>query len=116
MNYNIIADVDQFRVDKFVMSQKIEAQTLRVTANNQGYEIKGDVKIGGTRRPQSSTASTRGDADAEVRLQAMFDDAARSALRLRSVRRAHRADADQARRARFRRQPTRRAASRSRPT
>ena len=62
-----------------VMGQKIEASNLRVSANNQGYYIRGDVKINGVpaaldyRKP-------RGDADAEVRIQATLDDAARGKL------------------------------------
>ena len=36
------------RSTSFVMSHKVEAQTLRITANNQGYQVKGDVRIAGT--------------------------------------------------------------------
>src|SRR5262249_7225216 len=56
-----------------------EANTLRVNANNQGYYIRGDVKINGVpaaldyRKP-------RGDADAEVRLTATLDDGGRGKL------------------------------------
>src|SRR5260370_587622 len=61
------------------MGQKVEASTLHVVANNQGYWIKGDVKLNGIpvaldyRKP-------RGDGDAEVRLQGTLDEAARSKL------------------------------------
>ena len=61
------------------MGQKVEASNLRVSANNQGYYIRGDVKINGIpaaldyRKP-------RGDADAEVRMQATLDDAGRGKL------------------------------------
>jgi hypothetical protein len=47
VNYNINTDVTNFAVEHFVMSQRIEAQTLRITANNDGYQVKGDVRIGG---------------------------------------------------------------------
>ena len=40
--------VSNFAADKMVMGQKVEAQTLKVAANNQGYQIKGDVRINGT--------------------------------------------------------------------
>ena len=77
VKYNIIADIANFAVDKFVMDQRIEAQSLRITADPDGYEARGDVRIGGMpamvdyRRP-------RGDGEGELRLQATFDDAART--------------------------------------
>jgi hypothetical protein len=75
-NYNVTADVANFAVDKFTMSQRVEAQMLRITANNQGYQAKGDVKIGGM--PATvEYRKNRDDAEAEVRLQAVFDDGAR---------------------------------------
>ncbi len=77
--YNITTDVTNFAVDKFVMSQKVEAQTLRITANNQGYQVRGDVRIGGT--PATvDYRKQRDDADAQFRLQATLDDAARTRL------------------------------------
>ena len=60
------------------MNQRLEASTVKITANNQGFQVRGDVKIGGLpatldyRKP-------RGDTDAEVRIQALLDDAARAA-------------------------------------
>jgi hypothetical protein len=77
LNYNIVADVTNFTVDRFVMAQKIEAQTLRITANAQGYQLKGDVRIAGTPAVVEYRRG-RNDSDAEVRLQAVFDDAARN--------------------------------------
>ena len=77
--YAITVDATNFAADHMVMGQKVEAATLRVTANNQGFQLKGDVKIGGTpasleyRRPH-------GDGDAEVRIQATLDQAARANL------------------------------------
>ena len=47
VNYNVVADIANFSVDHFMMAQRIEAQTLRVTANPQGYQARGDVRIGG---------------------------------------------------------------------
>ena len=77
--YNITTDVTNFAVDKFVMSQKVEAQTLRITANNQGYQVKGDVRIGGT-PANIDYRKQRDDADAQFRLQTTLDDAARARL------------------------------------
>ena len=77
--YNITTDVTNFAVDKFVMQQKIEAQSLRITANNQGYQVKGDVRIGGT--PATiDYRKQRDDQDAQFRLQTILDDAARARL------------------------------------
>jgi hypothetical protein len=61
------------------MGQKVEAATLHVAANNMGYWIKGDVKLNGIpaaldyRKP-------RGEGDAEIRMQATLDEAARNKL------------------------------------
>ncbi len=77
--YTINMDVANFAADRMVMGQKVEAANLRVIANNEGYQIRGDVKINGVpasldyRRP-------RGDADAEVRVRATLDEAARARL------------------------------------
>ena len=77
VNYSINADVANFAIDRFVMSQRIEAQTLRVAANNQGYQVKGDVRIGGMLAAIDYRKLTS-EPDAQFRLQASFDDAART--------------------------------------
>ncbi|HLH91675.1 MAG TPA: DUF3971 domain-containing protein [Xanthobacteraceae bacterium] len=77
VKYNITADVANFSVDHFMMAQRVEAQTLRVTADPDGYQARGEVRIGGM--PASiDYRKPRGDGDAELRLQGVFDDAARS--------------------------------------
>ncbi len=78
--YNVTADLNGFSADKLVMSQKLEANTLKVVANNQGYQVKGDVKISG----QSATLDYRkpAEGDADVKLQATLDDAGRARLGL----------------------------------
>src|SRR3984893_12969580 len=43
--YAVSADLNGFAADKLVMNQKLEANALKVTANNAGYQVKGDVKI-----------------------------------------------------------------------
>ena len=77
IDYNVVADISNFSVDRFMMTQRIDAQTLRVTADREGYEARGDIRIGGM--PASvSYRKPRDDSEAEVRLHAVFDDAARS--------------------------------------
>jgi Protein of unknown function len=77
--YTINMDVANFSAERLVMGQKVEATSLHVVANNQGYWIKGDVKLNGVpaaldyRKP-------RGDGDAEVRIQSTLDEAARTKL------------------------------------
>jgi len=77
--YTINMDVANFAAEKLVMGQKVEANNLRVTANNQGYQIKGDVKINGV-AAALDYRKPRGDGDAEVRVQATVDDVARARL------------------------------------
>ncbi|HEY2137421.1 MAG TPA: DUF3971 domain-containing protein [Xanthobacteraceae bacterium] len=77
VNYNVVADIANFSVDRFAMAQRIEAQTLRVTANTDGYQARGDVRIGGM-PAMVDYRKPRGDGEAELRLQATFDDAART--------------------------------------
>lgn len=78
--YSVAADVASVAVDKLVMGQKLEAGTLKVLANNQGYQIRGDVKING--QPASLDYRKPQDGDAEVKLQATLDDASRARLGL----------------------------------
>jgi hypothetical protein len=78
--YSVAADIANVAVDKLVMGQKLEAGTLKVLANNQGYQIKGDVKING--QPASLDYRKPPEGDAEVKLQATLDDASRARLGL----------------------------------
>src|SRR5258706_15193212 len=77
LSYSVAADIVNFSADRFVMSQKVEAQTLRATANNQGYQVKGDMRIGGT---PASVELRRGarEPGAEVRMTGTLDDGARA--------------------------------------
>ncbi|MFC0242696.1 YhdP family protein [Rhodopseudomonas telluris] len=77
-SYTINADLNGFAADKMVMGQKLEANTLKLIASNQGYQVKGDVKING----QQATLDYRkpADGDADVKLQATLDDASRAKL------------------------------------
>jgi hypothetical protein len=78
--YTITADLGGFSADKLVMNQKLEANALKVTANNAGYQVKGDVKING----QAATLDYRkpNEGDADVKLQATLDEAGRARLGL----------------------------------
>jgi hypothetical protein len=76
--YSIAADLSGFSAEKLVMGQKLEANTLKVIANNQGYQVKGDVKINGQQAALDYRKPTDGDAD--VKLQATLDDASRARL------------------------------------
>jgi Protein of unknown function len=81
VNYTIDADITNFSAEKWVRGQKVEAAALKLAANSQGFYTRGDVKIGGL----PATVDYRkpaGDADAEVRIQAVLDDAGRARLGL----------------------------------
>lgn len=79
-SYTVTADLGGFAADKLVMNQKLEANALKVVANNAGYQVKGDVKING----QAATLDYRkpNEGDADVKLQATLDDASRARLGL----------------------------------
>src|SRR5262245_57557478 len=78
--YNVTADLNGFSADKLVMSQKLEANSLKIVASNQGYQVKGDVKINGQQAALDYRKPADGDAD--IRLQATLDDASRARLGL----------------------------------
>ncbi|MEP7029600.1 MAG: DUF3971 domain-containing protein [Pseudolabrys sp.] len=77
--YAIAADLTNFAADKLLLGLKVEASALRVTASSDGYLIKGDVKVNGT--PATiDLRKQKGDADADLRLTANIDEAARRRL------------------------------------
>ncbi|MHC2313758.1 hypothetical protein ACVIHC_000804 [Bradyrhizobium diazoefficiens] len=76
--YAVTADLNGFAADKLVMNQKLEANNLKIVASNQGYQVKGDVKINGQAASLDYRKQAEGDAD--VRLQATLDDASRARL------------------------------------
>ena len=76
--FAITADLDGFSADKLVMNQKLEANALKVIANNAGYQVKGDVKING--QPASLDYRKPNEGDADIKLQATLDDASRARL------------------------------------
>ena len=76
--YSVNLDLGALAVDKLAMNQKLEASALKVVADNQGYRVKGDVKIGG--QPAALDYRKTSEGDADVRLAAVLDDAARARL------------------------------------
>ncbi len=78
-NYSVSVETTNFAADRMIMGQKVESAMLRATANPQGFQLKGDVKIGGA--PMSlEYRKARNETEAEVRLQGMLDEAARTNL------------------------------------
>jgi hypothetical protein len=78
--YTVTADLAGFAADKVIMNQKLEANALKVLANNAGYQVKGDVKINGQAASLDYRKPSEGDAD--IKLQATLDDASRTRLGL----------------------------------
>jgi uncharacterized protein DUF3971 len=76
--YAVTADLNGFAADKLVMNQKLEANSLKIVANNQGYQVKGDVKINGQAASIDYRKPAEGDAD--IKLQTTLDDASRARL------------------------------------
>ena len=76
--YAITADLGGFAADRLVMNQKLEANALKVIANNGGYQVKGDVKINGQAASLDYRKPNEGDAD--IKLLATLDDASRTRL------------------------------------
>ena len=79
--YNIAVDATNFSAEHLIMGQKVEAAALKVAANNDGFGLKGDVKIGGA--PASlEYHKQKGDSDADVHIQGMLDETMRNNLGL----------------------------------
>jgi hypothetical protein len=76
--YTVNVDLGAVSIDKLAMNQKLEASTLKLVADNQGYRVKGDVKIAG--QPASLDYHKDADGDADIHLSATLDDAARAKL------------------------------------
>src|SRR5438067_3337590 len=78
--YSIVADLGGFAADKLVMNQKLEANALKVVANNAGYQGKGEVKING--QPAALDYRKPAEGDADIKLHATLDDLSRARLGL----------------------------------
>ncbi|MBX6328443.1 MAG: hypothetical protein IRY89_07695 [Pseudolabrys sp.] len=79
IRYVINAELASFAADKMLMGQKLEAASLQVTADNAGFQVKGDVKINGI--PAAIVLSRqKSEPDALLQLEASLDEAARRRL------------------------------------
>ena len=77
--YAITVDATNFSAERMIMGQRVDAALLRATATPQGFQLKGDVRIGTT--PVSlEYRKSRGDPEAEVRIAGTLDEAARNSL------------------------------------
>ncbi len=77
--YAMNLEVNNFSAERLVMGQKVEAAALRVRADNQGYVLRGDVKINGIPALLEYKKS-RDQSEAEVRVAATLDEAGRARL------------------------------------
>ncbi|MBI3436176.1 MAG: hypothetical protein HY056_14070 [Proteobacteria bacterium] len=78
-SHSVAAEIANFSADRAVMGQKVESANLRITSNNEGYLVKGDVRIAGA-PAILEIQKENGAPDPEVRMQAMLDEAARARL------------------------------------
>jgi hypothetical protein len=78
-DYDIAVNIANFSAEKMLFGHKVEAQTLHAVATNKSYEIKGDVRIAGA-PAQLAYRKLASEPDAEIRLLATLDDAARARL------------------------------------
>ena len=76
VKYSIAADLTGFGADKLLLGQKVEANTLKATASNAGYQIAGDVKINGV-PAKVEFGKAAGAPDTELHLAANLDETAR---------------------------------------
>src|SRR3984885_11824272 len=79
--YAITVDATNFSAQHIIMGQKVEAAALKVSANNQGFALKGDIKIGGA-PANLEYRKLRGDDAADVHIQGMLDETTRANLGL----------------------------------
>jgi len=80
-SYAISVDATNFAAEHMIMGLKVEAAALKVSANNQGFALKGDVKIGGA-PANLEYRKMRADSDAEVHIQGLLDETVRANLGL----------------------------------
>ena len=77
--YAIDAQLSKFAADRMIVSQRVEASSLHVTANNAGYRVEGDVKIAGATAKLDYRRQVAAEQD-EIRLNGVLDDATRDRL------------------------------------
>ncbi|MPZ56807.1 MAG: hypothetical protein GEU91_10000 [Rhizobiales bacterium] len=81
ISYALDVDFNNFAADRMIMGQRVEAASLRLSADNMGYRVKGDVKIAGAAASLEYRVR-RGQTEDEIRLQGVLDDATRDRLGL----------------------------------
>ncbi|HWP26281.1 MAG TPA: DUF3971 domain-containing protein [Xanthobacteraceae bacterium] len=79
IDYNINIDLNNFSAERMMLGKRVEAKLLRVTANNETYQIKGDVRINGT-PAHLEYRRARAQGEPELRIEATLDDATRARL------------------------------------
>jgi hypothetical protein len=79
VTYAVKADLGNFVGEGLLLGHKIEAQALHVEADSRHFAVTGDARINGTAATLEFHQNT-GDALADLRLQAVLDDAARRRL------------------------------------
>jgi hypothetical protein len=77
--YAMNLEVANFAAEKLVMGKKVEAAMLRARADNQGYVLRGDVRISGI-PALLEYRRMRDQPELEVRLATTLDESARSRL------------------------------------
>jgi hypothetical protein len=80
-NYSITVDASNFSAEHLILGQRLDASVLHVTANPQGFQFKGDVRIAGA-PVNLEYREARADSEADIRLQGTLDAAARTSLGL----------------------------------
>jgi hypothetical protein len=80
-NYSIAVDATNFSVEHMIMGQRLDAAALRIIANPQGFQFKGDVKVGGT-PANLEYHQARDTGDVDIKLQGTLDAAMRNSLGL----------------------------------
>jgi len=81
LTYSATADITNFSSDRLIAGQKVEAAALKLSITPQAVQVRGDVKINGM-AAQLDFRKVPGAADAELRLAAALDEAARARIGL----------------------------------
>jgi hypothetical protein len=79
VTYAVKADLGNFVGEGLLVGHKVEAQALHVEADSSHFAVKGDTRINGTPAALEFHQNA-GDPLADLRLQAVLDDAARRRL------------------------------------
>jgi hypothetical protein len=79
LTYSVAADITNMSADHMIAGQKVESPALKVTLNQLGLQVRGDVKVNGT--PAAFEYRKLPDQpDSEIRLAATLDEATRARI------------------------------------